>query len=409
MSEQSKHSRLPDNAHGTESAPSDHIGDIIKRTRMARGLSIETLARELKITSRYLEALEANDYDRMPGDTYIRVYLRSICVYFSLNPDEILLRFFDQRGLTGVDTLRKDSSTKINLTAIPEQKKPGMLPFLGIAVIVALAASAFFAGRQGWFGHPPAGNAVKDSAGQAYEGDTTDFVPELNDLVEPNESAGDLAPTVVPVEKKVTAPPRVADTAKKMKPAAASLKDTVVAVKKTADTAVKPSDNRKIEKDSLPNSTPVPKAAEDTIPKTTVPAGKPVQGDSGKRAATVTKPADSQLDPSNQKPAIEKQKKDSIKTVQSPPSIGKSMKLRITVVNDSCWARVFSDGNEWRKILRKGTTMSWSAKDSFNVLVGANRSVIITLDEKPVTIPGPGVVTFKIDQLGNVIPWTNTN
>ena len=82
------------------------------------------------------------------------------------------------------------------------------------------------------------------------------------------------------------------------------------------------------------------------------------------------------------------------------------MKLRITVVNDSCWARIFSDGKEWRKILRKGTTMSWNARDSFNVHIGASRSVIITLDEKPVTVPRQGVATFKIDQLGNITPWT---
>jgi hypothetical protein len=50
--------------------------------------------------------------------------------------------------------------------------------------------------------------------------------------------------------------------------------------------------------------------------------------------------------------------------------------------------------------------MSWTARDSFNVHVGVNEAVTITLDGIPVVLPGTGVVTFKVDQGGNVITWT---
>lgn len=344
---------------------------------MARGISVEKLAAEMRINSRYLEALESNDYDRLPGDAYIRVYLRSICVYFSLNPEEVLQRFFDERGLTGVDTLRKDSSTKINLETVQDKKTPGALLFVGIALIVVLAGSAFFAGRQGWFNQQPAGIAGGDTTQQAYSGDTTDYVPELSDLIDLEDPPARRKPAnaSAPAGKGEKSPALPGDTAKPQKSAVPSTVDSSPAKRKTVDSMAAQS-------------------ARDTLKKATAAKAMAALKDTGKTVAAALKPS------------LEKQEKDTVTSPQAPVSTGKTMKLRITVVNDSCWARVFSDNKEWRKLLRKGATMSWIARDSFNVHIGANQTVSISLDEKPVIVPGSGVVTFKIDQMGNVTPWT---
>jgi hypothetical protein len=91
----------------------ERIGAMLKRARESRGLTIEALSKELKLNPRYIQALEVDDYDLLPGDTYIRVYLRSVCVFLALNPDDILKRFFDERGLSGVDTLRRAADAGI--------------------------------------------------------------------------------------------------------------------------------------------------------------------------------------------------------------------------------------------------------------------------------------------------------
>ena len=85
------------------------VGDILKQEREKRRISVDAVARTLKLNAKYIEALEANRYDQLPGDTYIRVYLRSLSRFLSLDSEEIFQRFFQERGLTGADTLRKDS------------------------------------------------------------------------------------------------------------------------------------------------------------------------------------------------------------------------------------------------------------------------------------------------------------
>ncbi|MCU0609946.1 MAG: DUF4115 domain-containing protein, partial [Chitinispirillaceae bacterium] len=104
----------------------------------------------LRLNPLFIEALEANQYDLLPGDAYIRVYLRSITGFLSLNPEEILQRFFNERGVTGVDTLKKDAKTRINV-ALQETEKPNLTLIITVSAIILLGLLSVIANRQSWF------------------------------------------------------------------------------------------------------------------------------------------------------------------------------------------------------------------------------------------------------------------
>ena len=131
------------------------VGEILRKERERRDVSIYIIAKDLRLNPRFIEAIETNDYDLLPGDAYIRVYLRSLCKYFSLNADELLERFFKERGLCGVDTLRKDSKTKINIAALKEKEKPNKTAILAVSVFIILALLSYIATRQRWFSTEP--------------------------------------------------------------------------------------------------------------------------------------------------------------------------------------------------------------------------------------------------------------
>lgn len=69
------------------------IGEKLKEARQKLGISIQQAQADLKIRSTYLEALESDSFDRLPGEAYIRAFLRSYSQYLGLNPDDIIREY----------------------------------------------------------------------------------------------------------------------------------------------------------------------------------------------------------------------------------------------------------------------------------------------------------------------------
>lgn len=480
------------------------IGDILRNARKARGITVETLARELRLNERYIQALESSDYDQLPGDTYIRVYLRSLCVFLSLPPEDILKRFFDERGLTGVDTLRKDSSTKINLTAVPEKKQPSPILYIILALIAALIAFSFIANNQGWFSpHPDTDEAAHPSAQNSAVASHDSAVPEPvvpevipRTKVQQKKAVGDsMSAKTAAVKPRVdsaashkktvmakpgsdsltVAPKRTADSAAhktalskdtatmvKTSDVKSSKKDTVKTnVKPAKDTLVQKPVGEKAKKDSAATVKPAlkdsvktgnvkqkkdsiggnPPAIKDTAKPTHSPQKpkndsiKAVPGDSAKlkvksapkdSSTKATKPAsvdsakakakpvqkDSATKATNPAPrdsAKPKEKSpppDTGRTAQGTASPAKAMKLRVTASNDSTWVTVYRDGIRSKNMFRKGRSMYFIARDSFNLAIDAIENADVTLDGAPLSIPGTGKISVKVDAGGKITPWS---
>jgi cytoskeletal protein RodZ len=72
MAGATRDARLSVGAAGMPGAASAALGDLLRGTRERRGLSLEQIARETKIPTRYLAALEHGDLAALPGGTYTR-------------------------------------------------------------------------------------------------------------------------------------------------------------------------------------------------------------------------------------------------------------------------------------------------------------------------------------------------
>lgn len=65
-------------------------GEILAKARTEMGLSIEDVAAELRLSSRQISALEADDHAHLPGPTYVRGYLRNYARLLGLPPEQVL-------------------------------------------------------------------------------------------------------------------------------------------------------------------------------------------------------------------------------------------------------------------------------------------------------------------------------
>lgn len=69
------------------------LGSLLTRAREARGLTLEDAERDTRISRRYLQALEAEQFEVIPAPVYARGFLRSYSQYLGLDPAEALAMF----------------------------------------------------------------------------------------------------------------------------------------------------------------------------------------------------------------------------------------------------------------------------------------------------------------------------
>lgn len=81
----------------------DGIGDAIRSERLRLGLTLEQIATQTKIGQYLLQAIEANQFDRLPGGLLTRSFLRQYAQVVGLDADEVVASFklrFEEPVLT---------------------------------------------------------------------------------------------------------------------------------------------------------------------------------------------------------------------------------------------------------------------------------------------------------------------
>lgn len=66
------------------------FGDEIRREREVRGIDLSEIAESTKVNRRFLEALEANDFDALPGGLFTRGFIRAYATHIGADPDRLI-------------------------------------------------------------------------------------------------------------------------------------------------------------------------------------------------------------------------------------------------------------------------------------------------------------------------------
>lgn len=137
----------PVGAEVPELAPEAYPGAQLKAAREKAKLSEEDVARELRMTVSKVRALEADDYDRLHSDTFIRGYLRTYAKLLGLEPEDLLQAYKQARRQAGLADDPEESPLKIN---VPEPTRSLWKFVLWILVLLAgiWALSVWFLGNR---------------------------------------------------------------------------------------------------------------------------------------------------------------------------------------------------------------------------------------------------------------------
>jgi cytoskeleton protein RodZ len=118
-----------------------NFGERLKREREMREVSADELTKSTRISHRFLDALENEKWDQLPGGVFGRGFVRSIARYLGLDEESLLAEYDLARG-----------EQKIEAPAPYENRIPGppkwMVAVTVLAILVLLAAVVF----GGWYG-----------------------------------------------------------------------------------------------------------------------------------------------------------------------------------------------------------------------------------------------------------------
>jgi cytoskeleton protein RodZ len=82
-----------------ESQPENSLGDLLLRTRQARQKTLAEAADATRINAKFLQALEENDFDKLPDEIFTRGFIKLYATYLGLDPNDTFKHYIAQENL----------------------------------------------------------------------------------------------------------------------------------------------------------------------------------------------------------------------------------------------------------------------------------------------------------------------
>jgi cytoskeleton protein RodZ len=182
---------------------------MLAQLRVERKLSVADVAQRLKYGVRQIEALEAEEFDRLPGATFVRGMVRGYAKLLETDPEPIL-GSLDQRYVPGEISL--DLRAK-RVPFAPGSKRSGTRTYLLLSLVVLVVAGVVYEWRSGAFpwarlamNTAPQQKQAKPRPAPAPASPVEAEAPVAPPVVEPQKPAIVEAPA--PVEQAKPAPPK---------------------------------------------------------------------------------------------------------------------------------------------------------------------------------------------------------
>ncbi len=88
------------------------VGQFLRRHREEKRMSVEEISRSTRVPMSSVERIEADRFDELPGEVFVRGFLRSYAHSVGLTPEDVLARYTKSRRVAWVTPLPITSPTK---------------------------------------------------------------------------------------------------------------------------------------------------------------------------------------------------------------------------------------------------------------------------------------------------------
>jgi len=127
----------------SKEAPKAGFGEHLRREREMRGISLDEICSATRISTRFLEALENERWDQLPGGIFNRGFVRAVAHHLGLDEDQLVGEYALATGdkATG-------SASVVRAPAIPENSGNWFGWLLAVIVIAAIVGGGIYGVRR---------------------------------------------------------------------------------------------------------------------------------------------------------------------------------------------------------------------------------------------------------------------
>ena len=120
------------------------IGEQLRLAREGRGIPLREISDQTRISMHYLEAIESNDYKRLPGGIFNRSFVKAYAKYVGYDEKEAVegyARYMRDAGSDADDVVTTPLTSKV-YTDTPATRSPLLTVVLAIVILAVLTAIA---------------------------------------------------------------------------------------------------------------------------------------------------------------------------------------------------------------------------------------------------------------------------
>src|SRR3712207_5122052 len=121
------------------------LGEELKRLREQKGLSLSEISESTNIGTRFLKAIEGENYDTLPGGLFTRSFIRAYAKAVGMDPDEAVARYQAESGTAEVP---RSDAADLPAAAVEVPLEEPSHGFLKSAVAAGVGAAVIVYG--GW-------------------------------------------------------------------------------------------------------------------------------------------------------------------------------------------------------------------------------------------------------------------
>ena len=99
------------------------VGAILKEARLAKGISLADAEKATSIRSRYLQAVENDEYDKTPGEVFLKGIIRNYGNYLGLNGPELVNEYKASAAGMAAEAVRSQGIREVEKVRLNIQLK----------------------------------------------------------------------------------------------------------------------------------------------------------------------------------------------------------------------------------------------------------------------------------------------